>query len=470
MCFLKLVSNYPTDLPNGYYQLLQTLGVNSLMEEIESIERDGILTELTSMTGCQRRNPENVPFESSQLGNVSANTTHPVNLQVKCFEFTTDKLVNIVQTPNSIFSALPNLEFLKIKKKLALQDLDKVSHSNIKYLLVNNIEDINDDKFIDYKVWNEKVILDWSGFNMSLDENLWESFTRNEKHGKKYDSLVSSNNKSIDKIINIHLPNLEILELSRVIFNKNNSNLVISTTSTNLTHLLLENCEQISDFNHHFVNMKNLTLLQLYNCNLTSYKSSPNQKTIKSLILFFNFFLGLHSDSSLNLQHHPNLEVLQIVYCHVYRFPKDTLKFNRKLRHLDMSRNFLTVLYNDTFKSNTALELLDLSWNQFAKMPKLNIGSLKKFYMNYNKIEELKEDSLSALENLQILILNNNKIRYVHSNCFGKLKNLQVLSLSDNELNKFTYQLPMNLKYQFVKKELYYSEEEMIERYPVKWK
>lgn len=458
LCFIKIVSNLPTNSSSSFDELLESLGFNSQMEDKEI---KPIIDFVNESTSCKKRHSRHVTNDSVDVMNVLTNTTYSTTLyymnhQVYCLHY---ESADSGQIPNSILSGLPKLEHLTVEKKRALQDFNNFSHLNIKYL---KLEDIDGEKFIfSYlNMLDIKLIQDWREFNSSLKENLWDSFKKSDTYRKKYTSnaetLSSEKKNSIDKIINLRLPSLKVLTLDSVIFTKNNINFVINATSTNLTHLNLNFCNKMIDFNHHFVNMKNLTFLNLWGCNLTSYKSSPNLTSITTLILKGNTFLGLHHDS-LNFQHHPNLKNLQIINSNVYRISKNTFKFNTKLRHLDMSENHLTVLYNDTFETNSELEVLNLYGNQLTRVPNFRIRSLRYLCIDANRITELNENSFSGLDNLQILLLNNNRIHYVHYKTFAKLSNLQILSLSYNNLKTFTYQSPSSLKYQFSNENAYYS-------------
>ncbi|XP_043474471.1 leucine-rich repeat-containing G-protein coupled receptor 4-like [Leptopilina heterotoma] len=480
LCFFKIGSNHPTYLSSDYKELLDKLEFDSFHMKKDFRKESKLFKESLTMSGCKQRHPESAFLDISQQENFLNVTLNP---NIKCLEFES----NDPGISNTTFSNLLDLDYLNLTRKQALQDLNNFSHLNIKYLVLDNMDDTLYYKDYKYANWNEKVIQDWSKFNTSLDENLWESFKKSETYRKKYEAGISgtsgtSENNSIDNIINLQLPNLRILCLHRVIFNQNNTNLVINTTSTNLTHLFLLRTDNIIDFNHHFVNLKNLTYLILFNANLTSYKSSPNHKSIITLNLSDNFFLGLHNDS-LDFQHHPNLENLVISYCHIYRFPKNTLKFNKKLRYLYLARNSLSVLYNDTFKANSALEVLNLNWNKFTEVPNLQIESLEKLYL-VQEIELLEEgefleglitikgckarhpesiflefsqenkfssDNITTNSQVKCLLLQTNEINESSNLSFSSLPNLEYLGLIlMRTLEKVNNCSHPNIKYLFL--------------------
>ncbi|XP_043474470.1 uncharacterized protein LOC122506394 [Leptopilina heterotoma] len=407
-CFFKIATSLKLHESYVYDSLLKSLGVDPNFNEIKEMERSKFLHQLVTMDGCENRHKKNILLESSPQD-------EPSNYTTKCLGAYNSILNRL------IISHLPDLEYMYININSRLRDVN-LSHTNIQYLSLNgNIYLVILQSFI------QKSILQNSS-------NLQSNFDPN-----KNESIIS------DNILTLQLPNLKALAIEQVVFHPGNINFVINVTSEQLTHLYLIHNYNITDIDHHFINTKNLNEILFQECKLTYYRSSPNHRSITHLSLYKNFISNLNNDS-LDFQHHTNLTFLMISMCHVLNFPKDTLKFNTKLRNLDLSYNELRALYNDTFKTNTELETLNLNDNKFAKVPNLNILSLKKLYMASNMITELKEDTFSGLENLQILIVNNNKIQYLDRKTFTKLSNLQIIDMTRNELHKL-YPLPINIRY-----------------------
>ena len=83
-----------------------------------------------------------------------------------------------------------------------------------------------------------------------------------------------------------------------------------------------------------------------------------------------------------------------------------------RLRHLDMSNNFIRIVKNGNFIQVTSLEHLDLS---------------------YNSIAEIESQAFERLQFLRFLDLTSNQLVMLPSNVFKPLTSLETLKLSSNE-------------------------------------
>lgn len=96
----------------------------------------------------------------------------------------------------------------------------------------------------------------------------------------------------------------------------------------------------------------------------------------------------------------------------------------RELENLDLP---VSTLPEETIQ-------LDLSYNEFTKVPSLNGEQLKVLDLSYCQIQLLSNYDFVKQKNLSNLNLSNNKIQTVDENAFFGLSNLRMLDLSANKI------------------------------------
>ncbi|XP_074839449.1 toll-like receptor 8 [Carettochelys insculpta] len=106
---------------------------------------------------------------------------------------------------------------------------------------------------------------------------------------------------------------------------------------------------------------------------------------------------------------------------------------------------------NGAFSDLTVLTVLRLNFNNLTRVPSKLPSSLRKLYLNSNKIQTINQDDLNDLANLEVLDLSGNCPRcynapypcepctgdsaiQIHPHAFQHLKNLQNLNLSSTSL------------------------------------
>ncbi|XP_076253360.1 uncharacterized protein LOC143191825 [Rhynchophorus ferrugineus] len=110
----------------------------------------------------------------------------------------------------------------------------------------------------------------------------------------------------------------------------------------------------------------------------------------------------------------------------------------KRLLHLDLSSNYLTILTDNMFAGLVNLDILNLNKNQiFHVQPYAFTGlvNLKYLYLNNNDLKRLDERMFRDLSNLKILYLEHNQIVEIHQNCFVDLENLNYLYLNNNSIS-----------------------------------
>lgn len=104
---------------------------------------------------------------------------------------------------------------------------------------------------------------------------------------------------------------------------------------------------------------------------------------------------------------------------------------------LDLSKNNITLLEADQFRSQINLQILNISRNNIEKLRKNSLNGLKallKLDLSYNRIEELHNTTFLELHSLQSVILSGNRITHLERGLFKSTKHLKELVLDENQL------------------------------------
>ncbi|XP_052779892.1 leucine-rich repeat neuronal protein 1-like [Mya arenaria] len=132
---------------------------------------------------------------------------------------------------------------------------------------------------------------------------------------------------------------------------------------------------------------------------------------------------------------YPQLKYLNLKRNSLKTVPNDT--FN-KLDHLltfDLSFNDLENMYSESLLGLKNLKSLDLSHNHLKTVTSTWFSSmyeLRELDLSHNEIVQIEMNSFQNLENLNLLNLSNNKIRRIGHSAFNVLKSLFVLDLGTN--------------------------------------
>ncbi len=97
---------------------------------------------------------------------------------------------------------------------------------------------------------------------------------------------------------------------------------------------------------------------------------------------------------------------------------------------MDLYDNQIKQLDVTEFENMKQLKILDLSFNQFKEIPKLQLPSLQQLYFVNNKIKKIQ--NLEGVPSLTLLELGSNRIREIEN--LDSLQNLQELWLGTNKI------------------------------------
>ena len=109
-----------------------------------------------------------------------------------------------------------------------------------------------------------------------------------------------------------------------------------------------------------------------------------------------------------------------------------------RLQQLDLSRNLLTAVSANTFRSFTALRRLDLSGNRIGSVADagLVLPRLVSLDLSHNLLTALTRFALIDLSELQWLDLSHNLLLRVAADAFAGARNFSRLNLSSNRLSR----------------------------------
>ncbi|XP_076687147.1 podocan-like protein 1 [Andrena cerasifolii] len=176
-------------------------------------------------------------------------------------------------------------------------------------------------------------------------------------------------------------------------------------------------------------------LMHLYmNDNQLSQVSLRGYSGLKSLALENNQISSI-SMNGLDLDGLTNLENLSVANNRISVISAGAFDDTGSLRYLNISKNLLSSIRSDIFRSLYSLEVLALDQNTFETVPiavPLNITTLS---MNCNRIKYITTNSLYNLPHLRTLSLAGNMIANVHVDAFQNQEMLEELYLYNNELS-----------------------------------
>ncbi|XP_044582529.1 protein toll-like [Cotesia glomerata] len=115
---------------------------------------------------------------------------------------------------------------------------------------------------------------------------------------------------------------------------------------------------------------------------------------------------------------------------------REGLKDFKKLRSLDLQGNSLSNLTSEPFKELPNLTVLNFATNDLKELPPkfLNIPSLRKIELGWNKLEVIKRSNFENLGHLVFLNLWKNNITEIEANAFDNIRDLQSIDLHGNKL------------------------------------
>ncbi|XP_047997437.1 protein artichoke-like isoform X1 [Leguminivora glycinivorella] len=118
------------------------------------------------------------------------------------------------------------------------------------------------------------------------------------------------------------------------------------------------------------------------------------------------------------------------------------------LKTFNSTNSKISVLEVNTFNGTGSIEILDLSYNQIQSFS-INNGDIqlvKELYLQYNKLQNVTDQTFSGLNNLSSLTLKGNDLVDIENGAFRDLNNLLKLDLSGNKDLVFNSSIFSNLK------------------------
>ncbi|XP_063548748.1 leucine-rich repeats and immunoglobulin-like domains protein 3 [Cydia strobilella] len=131
-----------------------------------------------------------------------------------------------------------------------------------------------------------------------------------------------------------------------------------------------------------------------------------------------------------------NLEYLDLSKNKITQIHDDSFKEMTGLHHLDLSENRIADLQSTLFSGATNLLTLSLSRNSFTNVPSFKSTSLRSLHLSNCLIDNLNVDSLTKMTTLLEIDLSLNQIESVPDNF--QSHTLQKLDLSYNEISSLT--------------------------------
>ena len=185
-------------------------------------------------------------------------------------------------------------------------------------------------------------------------------------------------------------------------------------------------------------------LINLIDVSVNSIDYLPNEAFAELSLVALN--LSRNSLSSIENESFKSIIYLEKLYLVGNYIKELDVKGLAPLRHslrvLTLSQNKLINGENSTdfaFSSLEQLEHLDLSHNRLERIPIINnLSKLKVLIINSNFIEALEVDNESQTclpESLIELNLGENQLKYIHGSWFSNLHDLELLDLSSNKLS-----------------------------------
>ncbi|XP_070553543.1 reticulon-4 receptor-like 2 [Ptychodera flava] len=119
------------------------------------------------------------------------------------------------------------------------------------------------------------------------------------------------------------------------------------------------------------------------------------------------------------------------------------------LKRLDIDRNVISTIADDTFTATPELIDLGLNINNMSEISSTfwtGLGKLQDLNLRYNRLQELKVDSFRGLTNMEHLELDSNRIQSIEKGAFNGLDHLIYLEMSFNTLTKITADMLTGLR------------------------
>ena len=133
----------------------------------------------------------------------------------------------------------------------------------------------------------------------------------------------------------------------------------------------------------------------------------------------------------------PALTVYQVLSCSIRFVHGKHFKGLNQLENINLARNEIESIDEDSFQDLTKLEELFLDHNKIKMMDPnwfQSLETLQLLFISYNQLDFLDEHSFDNLQNLRIISLSNNKLSTIPANLFKNNLKLKDINLNVNKI------------------------------------
>lgn len=352
---------------------------------------------------------------------------------------------NVINIPNNCFSALSSLVLLHLDSNelTILDDNSLIGLNKLQFLNMSNNRLIALPPELFDSTKELRQLYFGNNSLAVLAPGLFENLKQLEVLDLSYNELTSAwiNRDTfvgLIRLIILKLNNNKISKIDQFVFRE-----LYNLQSLNLEH---NNIEVIAQ--NAFTDLKNLHELLLSNnqIKVIESKNFADLFVLNQLILESNQIKSIHPNAFDNLT---NLNDLSLNDNQLDTIPSSIKKL-RYLKSLDLGKNKISVIDNDSFEGLEELLGLRLTDNHITTVTKNAFAPLKDLHvlnLASNKIKHIDQSAFISNPTLRAIRLDNNLLEDI-SSVFTSLPSLVLLNVSDNNIKWFDYShLPQSLEW-----------------------
>ena len=461
---LYLSSNYLTTLSVNVYQSLNSLKYlnieNNRLTSVSSDSFNGLfgLEDLSLRFNNLSSLPLNFTrhLTSLRLLDVSYNNLTEVPTCSHAFAGIVE-LVDIYLNGNylttlsaNVFQSVNSLKVLNIENNrltsvssdsfnglFSLEDLS-LRLNNLSSLPLNFTRHLTSLRFLDVS-YNHLTEVS-TGSLVGLGNLNYLILRCNELNSFEKDSLGNLSNLTI-----LEVEGNKLVSISNGTFSRLNELRILTMSRNKLTTILrgtfcgLNKLERL-DISYNAINsllkgsffgLRSLTALDISR-NLIS--SLPSLFDTPTKLLFLDIANNRLTTVPGDIADLADLIALDMEHNELSSLPLNELRNVTRLRHIDVSNNYLRTLRSGLSIDLPRLELFYLSQNELVSLPSdiSNLRNIQLLYLSQNELVSLPSN-ISNLRNIQILKLDHNQLVSLPSD-ISNLRNIQLLKLDHNQL------------------------------------
>ncbi|KAM4045078.1 toll-like receptor 8 [Anomaloglossus baeobatrachus] len=379
-----------------------------------------------------------------QYLNLSDNFSKLLSLQELHLQgYVFQKLTNITLAPLVKLSALNTLNFgTNFIKQVNLKVFHNFQNLKLIYLSENRITPYipltyQNEHFEKNLKFNRHYNYDDSSYN-TLDNSIDYSLVNNRWSDQVINPMCILYGKTLDLSYNTmffiatkefnFLSDIVCLNLSHNSIDQNLNGTEFANMP-NLSYLDLSYNKLDFDSSTAFIELSKLQVLDL----------SYNAKyfIVEGVTHDLNFIGNLHSLKVLNMSWN---KISTLTEFHINNSSIEELRFSGN--NLNIMWGKCDQFYKFIFKNFSSLKILDISFNDLEQLPDLIIdnlpSTLTQLYLNNNRLELWKWNTLKHFTNLTFLDLSDNMLIAIETNLFSYTSSLQKLLLRNNLISELS--------------------------------